>query len=151
MRHVAVPVGGAFPDAHRGKMRRLQRCDMPLVDTVVRNAVEPDLSIRPRLHASPLDAVVEIFRLAWREMVDEAWRASGPARVDAHAGIIVRHPFFRIDHLPALIEIPRTRSDVRMLLRHTLTGARIDILTGESLRIGTVDEDHKLLGGLYRL
>src|SRR6185436_10859963 len=92
MRHIAVPVGGTFPDAHGGKMRRLQRCDLPLVDAVIRNSVEPDFSVRPRLHACPLDAVVEIFRLAWGEMIDEARRASGAARVDANANVVVRYP-----------------------------------------------------------
>src|SRR5215470_8390236 len=29
MRHVAIPVGGPFPDAHRGEMRRLKRRHMP--------------------------------------------------------------------------------------------------------------------------
>jgi hypothetical protein len=39
MRHVAVPVGRAFPHAHGGEMRRLQRGDVPLVHAVIGNAV----------------------------------------------------------------------------------------------------------------
>ena len=38
--HVAVPVGRAFPDAHRREVRRLQRGDVPLVDAVVGDAVQ---------------------------------------------------------------------------------------------------------------
>ena len=72
MRHVAIPVGGAFPDAHGGEVRRLQRRDMPLVDAVVGDAVQADLAVGPRLHAGPFDAVVEIERLARREMIDVA-------------------------------------------------------------------------------
>ena len=49
MRHVAIPVGGALPDAHRGEMRRLEARHVPLVDAVIGNAVEPDLAVRPRL------------------------------------------------------------------------------------------------------
>src|SRR5262249_19720190 len=64
MGHVAVPVGGAFPDAHGREMRRLQSGDVPLVDAVIGDAVETDLSVRPRLYASPFDAVAGILRLA---------------------------------------------------------------------------------------
>ena len=113
MRHVAIPVGRALPDAHRGEVRRLQRRDVPRVDAVVRDAVQPDLAVRPRLHAGPFDAVVEVLRLARREMIDEAGRAAGAARIDAHARIAVRHPFLRVDDFPALIEVatspPRRR------------------------------------------
>src|SRR6516165_1466066 len=45
MGHVAVPVGGALPDAHGGKMRRLERGHVPLVDGVIGNTVEPDLAV----------------------------------------------------------------------------------------------------------
>src|SRR5499433_4532668 len=59
--HVAVPVGGALPDAHGGQVRWLQRRHVPLVDAVIGNAVEPDLAVGPGLHAGPFDAVVEIL------------------------------------------------------------------------------------------
>src|ERR1700726_951037 len=58
MRHVAIPVGGALPDAHGGKMRRFARRDVPLIDAVIGNAVETDLAVRPGLHTGPFDAVV---------------------------------------------------------------------------------------------
>ncbi len=117
MRHVAVPVGGAFPDAHRREMRRLQRRDVPLVDAVVGDAVEADLAVRPGLHAGPFDAVVEVLRLARREVIDEARRAAAAARVDAHAGVAVRHPFLGIDHFPVLVVVARAGGDVGMLGR----------------------------------
>jgi hypothetical protein len=79
VRHVAIPVGRAFPHAHRGEMRRLQRGDVPLVDAVIRNAVEPDLAVRPVLHTGPFDAVVEILGLARREMIDVSGRAASAA------------------------------------------------------------------------
>ena len=145
MRHVAIPVGGAFPDAHRGEMRRLERRDVPLIDAVIGNAVEPDLAVRPRLHAGPFDAVVEILGLARREMIDEARRHAAAAGIDPHAGVIMRHPFLRIDHFPALIEIARTGGDVGMLVRHALPGARIAVLEGETLGIGPVAQDHRIV------
>src|SRR4029078_8124006 len=125
--------------------RRLQRCDLPLVDAVIRNSIEPDFSVRPRLNACPLDAVVEIFCLAWGEMIDEARRASGAARVDTNANVVVRYPLFRIDHFPALIEIARPGGHVGMLFRHTLPGARISILKCETFRIRSVAEDDGIL------
>src|SRR5215813_524382 len=102
MRHVAIPVGSAFPDAYRGKMRWLQRRHVPLVDAVVGDAVEADLAIRPGLHARPFDAIVEVLCFAWREMIDESRRAAAAAGVDAHTGVIVGHPFLRVHHFPAL-------------------------------------------------
>ena len=77
--HVAIPVGGAFPDAHRRKMRRLQRRHVPLIDAVVRNPAQSHFAVRPRLHARPLDAVIEVAGLARREMVDIAGRTARAA------------------------------------------------------------------------
>ena len=150
MGHVAIPVGGALPDAHGGQVRRLQRRHVPLVDGVVGDAVESDLAARPRLHAGPFDAVVEILGLARREVVDEAGRAAGAAGIDAHAGVVVRHPFLRIDHFPALVEVARASGDVGMLLGHALPCAGIAILEGKPLGIGTVAEDHRIAAILRR-
>src|SRR5579864_1193149 len=70
--HVAVPVRCALPDAHCLQVRRLQRGDLPLVDAVIRDAAETDLAVRPRLPCRPLDAFIEISRLARREVIDES-------------------------------------------------------------------------------
>ena len=148
--HVAEPVGGAFPNAHRSEMRRLQRGDVPLVDAVIGDAVEPDLAVRPRLGARPFDAVVEILGLARREMVDHAGRAAGAAGIDAHAGVIVRHPFLGVDHLPVLVLVGGVRGDVGVLLDHALPRAGIAFLEGEALGIGAVGEDHGVFPGLHR-
>ena len=148
VRHVAIPVGGAFPHAHGGEVRRLQRGHLPLVDAVIGDAVEPDLAVRPRLHAGPFDAVVEILGLARRKVIDEAGRAAAAARVDAHADVIVRHPFLRIDHLPVLIEVARIGGDVGMLGRHALPGARIAVLEGEALGVGAVTQDDRIFAVL---
>ncbi len=78
-RHVAIPIGRALPNADRREVRRLERGDVPLVDAVIGNAVEPDLAVRPRLHACPFDAVVEILGLARREMLDDPRRAAAAA------------------------------------------------------------------------
>ena len=144
MRHVAIPVGRAFPDAHRGEVRRLQRGDVPLVDAVIRDAVEPDLAVRPRLHAGPFDAVIEVLGLARREVIDVAGRAAGAARIHAHARIAVRHPFLRVHHLPALIEVRGSRCDVGMLFHHALPRARIAVLEREAFGVGAVGEDDRM-------
>src|SRR5215470_5033020 len=111
--HVAIPVRRTLPHANGCKVRRLQRRYVPLVDAIVRYAAEPDFAVRPRLHTGPFDAVVEVLGLAGREVVDYARRAAAAARIDAHAGIVVRHPFLWIDHLPVLILVGRARGDVR--------------------------------------
>ena len=45
MRHVPVPVRGAFPYAHCGEMRWLQAGDVPLIDAVVGNASKSDFAV----------------------------------------------------------------------------------------------------------
>src|SRR5207244_3711469 len=74
---VAVPVGGALPWTDRGQMRRLELGDRPLVHRVVRNTVQPDLAVAPGLGSGPLNAVVEVLRLARRKVLDIAGRAAG--------------------------------------------------------------------------
>src|SRR5919109_2127175 len=60
MRHIAVPVGGAFPDTHCRKVWRLKRCHVPLIDRVIGNAIETDFAVAPRLPSRPFDALVKI-------------------------------------------------------------------------------------------
>ena len=150
MRHVAEEIGAAFPHAHGGEMRRLQRGDVPLVGREIGNSVEPDFAGRPGLYAGPLDAVVEILGLARRERIDDAGRTAGAAAVDAHDRIVVRHPFLRVDHFPALVEVAGSRGDVGMFFRHALPGARIAVLEGEVLGVGTVGEDDRVLSVFHR-
>ncbi len=130
VRHVAVPVRRAFPDAHRGKVRRPERGHVPLVDAVVGNAVQ--------------DAVVEVAGLARREMVDEARRAPRAARIDAHAGVALGDPFLRVDHFPVLVLVARTAGDVGMLRHHALPGARIAVLEREPFRVGAVAQNNRI-------
>src|SRR5262245_57552476 len=103
VRHITVPIGGAFPDAHCRKMRRLKRRYMPLVDRVVGDAVEPDLAGAPGWDARPLGTVVNTFGLAWRKVIDVSRRAAAAGRVHARADETVGHPLFRIDDFPVLI------------------------------------------------
>ena len=101
VRHVAVPVGSAFPDAHGGKMRWLQRCDVPLIDAIVGDAVETDLAGGPRLARSPLDTVIEVpaFRAARN---DRCGRATGRCRANRHARLRSRLvPIFPDRRLPS--------------------------------------------------
>src|SRR5258708_6040316 len=105
MRHVAIPVCRAFPDAHGLQMGRLQRSHMPLVDGIVGDAVEAHITVAPSLDAGPFDALIKVAGLASRKVIDIPGRSSGAARVDTYADIPVRHPFLGIDHFPILISV----------------------------------------------
>jgi hypothetical protein len=83
-------------------------------------------------------------------MVDHPGRAAGAAGIDAHAGIVVRHPFLGVDHLPVLVLVGRAGGDIGMLLDHALPGARIAFLEGEALGIGAVAQDHRILARFHR-
>jgi hypothetical protein len=144
VRHVAVPVGRAFPDDHRGQVRRLERRDVPLVDAVVRDAAQTHLAVRPGLHARPFDAVVEVPRLARRKVIDVPGRAASAARIDPHADVALRHPLLGIDHLPALVDVARAVRDVRVLGDHALPRARIAVLEREALGVGPVAQDDRI-------
>ena len=100
---VTIEIGKAFPDTHRSQMRRLEGSDMPLVAAIIGNAVQPDLAARPGLHTGPFDTVVVILGFARRIMVDKARRAARAAGIDTDADIVMRHPFFRVDHFPILV------------------------------------------------
>src|SRR6184192_3337748 len=91
MRHVTIPVGRAFPNAHRGQVRRLERRHLPLVDRIVGDVVEADLAVAPWLDSGPLDAVVKIFSLARREMIDVTRRAVAVLRIYVYANVVIRH------------------------------------------------------------
>src|SRR2546422_3755000 len=97
---VAVTVAPAFPHANRCEMRRLRRGRAPLVARVVGNSVHADFSAAPGLRRRPLDAQVDVAGLAGVVVAQSPRRAPRAARIDAHAGVAVRHPLFRIDHLP---------------------------------------------------
>src|SRR5712691_2927859 len=123
---------------------------LPLVLRVVGDAVEPDLAVRPGLHARPFDAVRQVLRLAQRPDVDHAGRAAGAAAVDANADIAVRHPFLRIDHLPALILVGRAAGDVRVVLAHALPLLGIQVFEVQPFAVGPVGQDHRILAPLDR-
>src|SRR5581483_12187289 len=80
-RQFAVIIRRAFPDAQSCEMRRPERADGPLVHRVIRNAVDADLAVAPRLRAGPLDAMIEVERLARRSHIQITRRAPGAARI----------------------------------------------------------------------
>src|SRR5262249_52798208 len=143
-------VRGALPDADRGRVGRLGRRALPLVHRVVRDAVQPDLAVAPGLLGRPLDALVEVFRLARRPDVETAWRAACAARVDAHARIAVRHPLLGIDHFPVLVLVRGARGHVGMLLDHPAPLVRVEILEVEPLAVRAVGQDHRVLAVTWR-
>ena len=138
---VAVEVGRPLPDADGGQMRRLERRHLPLVHGVVGDAVEPHLAAAPRLRGCPLDAAIEIARLAGRPDVEDAGRAAGPARVHAQAGIAVRHPLLRVHHLPVLVLVRGAREHVGVLRHHAAPLISVEVLEVQPLGIGAVGED----------
>src|SRR5450631_1922865 len=138
MCYVAIPVRSALPDAHRGKMRGLQRGHVPLIDAVIGNSAQAHLAVRPSLYAGPLDAVVEVPGLARSEVIDKAGRAARAPRIDADANVAVGHPFFRIDDFPALISVGRPVCDVRVLRHHALPRARVAFLERQTLCVRAV-------------
>ena len=142
---LAVIVGRAFPDAQRGEMRRIERRDLPLVHGVVGDAVDADLAVAPGLRAGPLDARIEILRLARRPHVEMAGRTPGAARVDAHAGIAVRHPFLRIDQFPVLIFVARALQHLGRGLGQARPVALVAFLERQPLGVGPVAENDRML------
>src|SRR6185312_3626376 len=111
---------------------------------VIGDSAQADLAVRPGLHAGPLDAVVEVGRLARREVVDVARRAPRAARIDTHADVAFGHPFLRVYHFPALVDVARAVRDVRVLRDHSLPGARVAVLESEPLGVGPVAEDDRI-------
>jgi hypothetical protein len=49
MSHVTIEINGAFPNTDGREMLRLQRRSLPLVLAVIRNSIEANLAVRPRL------------------------------------------------------------------------------------------------------
>src|SRR5262249_58262715 len=101
---------------------------LPLIHRIVGDAVEPDLSVAPRLVRRPLHAVIEVLGLAGRPEVEVAGRATGTARVDADADVAVGHPLLGIDHFPVLVLVRRACGHVRMLLDHAAPLVGVEIL-----------------------
>src|ERR1039458_9043317 len=100
VRSVPIVIGRALPDAHRGQVRRLECSNLPLVDGVVRNTIQTDFTVAPRLYASPFDAAEKVPGLTRREMVDVAGRAPTTPAVDADHRVVIRYPLLGIDYLP---------------------------------------------------
>src|SRR5262249_32029128 len=150
MAHVAVKVRRPFPDADGGEVLGIEARDLPLVHGVIGNAVESDLAVRPRLLAAPFDALGEILRLARRPQFDVAGRAAAAARIDAHAGVAVRHPFLRVDHLPVLIFVGRPVGYVGVVFHHAPPRGLVAVLEMEPLAVGAVGHDHRVFAALDR-
>src|SRR5205085_446758 len=104
-RAVAVGVVPALPGADGGEVRRLRGGGAPLVARVVRDAVHADLAGAPGLRRGPLDAEVEVARLARGVVAEVPGRAAGAARVDADHRVAVGDPFLGIDHFPVLVAV----------------------------------------------
>ena len=125
-------------------MLGLQRRALPLVLGVVGDAVQPDLAVRPGLHAGPFDAKRQVLRFAQRPDVDDAGRAAGAAAVDAHDRVAVRHPFLGIDHLPALVLVGRAGRNVGMDFAHPVPLLLVEVREVQPLAVGAVGQDHRI-------
>src|SRR5262249_24904955 len=66
------------------------------------------------------------------------------ARVEAHAGVVVRHPLLRVHHLPALVLVAGAGRYVGVTGGHTLPGAGVAVLEGEALGIGATAQNGRV-------
>src|SRR5450759_5538183 len=96
---LAVIVAGALPGADSREVRWLQSGDVPLIGGEVGNPVHADLAVAPRLRSGPLDAPVNVVRLAHGFWIEESGRSARAACVNAQANVAVRYPFLRIHYL----------------------------------------------------
>ena len=147
---VAVGVVPALPGADRGEVRRLRRRRAPLAARVVRNAVHADLAAAPFLRRRPLDAEVEVARLARIVVAQVARRAPGAARIDAHDRIALGHPFLRVDHFPVLVPVGRAGERVGVLARHDFPRGLVALLEGEPLAVRPVTQDRRMAAAVVR-
>src|SRR3974377_264913 len=129
-------------------MRRLQCRDVPLINGVIRDAVESDLATRPRSGAGPFDGVVIIERLARREDVEIAGRAAGTARVDPHNRITPWHPYFGIDRFPSEEIMGGSCENIGVLLNQPIPHEFVMFLIFDALTIRTSRHNYRnrLLG-----
>src|ERR1043166_8710627 len=141
---LAIVVARAFPGAEGGEVRRLQGRHLPRVHRVVRDAVQAHLPVRPRLRARPLDAVVEVLRLARRPRVERARRGAGAARIDAHDGVALGGPLLGVDHLPGLVAVGRAFEELRVRGDEALPGRGVAFLESVVLAVRTAREDHRI-------
>ncbi len=144
MRRIAIPFRRSLPDAHRRQVRWLQRRDLPLIDGVIRNAVQAHFAAAPRLLSCPSDARGEVPRLTRRKRIDVARGAAATAAVHSHAHVAVRHPFFRVDHFPVLVQVARSGGHVGMLACHGFPRVGVAVLKGEAFGIGSVRQQHRI-------
>src|SRR6266567_4394561 len=108
---------------------------MPLIDAVVGNAGEADLAARPGLNAGPFDALIEVARFAWREVIDETGRAARAAGVDTHAGVTIGHPLLRPDAGGRYTSARRTRpSSMGIGTSHSIRISSRSSLPGDPIR-----------------
>src|SRR4029078_13689107 len=147
---LTIEIGKTLPDADGGEMLRLQARYLPLVDGVIRNTAQTDLAVRPRLHAGPLDAIMEVLRFARRPMLDVTGRAAATARVDTHACIAIRHPFLRIADLPALIFVGRAAHHVGMLERHAIPRGLVAVFKMQPFAVWAVAQEDRIAAFLDR-
>jgi hypothetical protein len=145
---VTVEVRRAFPNTDSGEMGGLELGDLPLIHTVIRDSVEPNLAITPWLNAGPLYAIVEILGLLWAPERHISRGGTSTPGVDTNTDIALWHPFFRINHLPVLILIARVGGHIRILLCHTVPGCLVSLLKGEALAVGAITHDDRILSRL---
>ncbi len=149
-RPVAIPVGRAFPHADGYEVRRLQGCDQPLVDRVIGDPVDPDLAVAPGLVRRPLDAVVEILDLPFRQQVELARAAPGAASIDPDAGIAVRDPLLGIDVFPGLEGGCGPLLDLRIRGDHAVPAPLVALLERKAFPVGAGGDDRRVAPVLFR-
>ena len=97
---VPVRVDRALPGHDGGQRRRPQRRHPPGVDGEVGDAHDRHPAGAPRLVRGPLDAVVEVLRLAPAQHRAPPRRVTRAPGVDPHHRVALRHPPLGVDGLP---------------------------------------------------
>lgn len=144
---VAVAVAGALPHTYCSQMRRLQSGDLPLVHGHVRDPVEPDLAVTPRLISGPLDALVEILALPRGERVEVTGRPSGTTHVNPDTHVPIRDPLLGVRQLVHLVLPAGPLQDIGMIADHLLPFVGHQLFEGEPLAVGAVAGDDRVTAG----
>src|SRR3546814_11440869 len=98
----------------------------------------------------PYTTLFRSLAFARREVLEIARRAACAAGIHPHHRIAIGHPFLRIDHLPALMDIARAARNVRVVLAHQIPAGLVDLLEVEVLAVGAVGHDHRILPVVVR-
>ena len=140
---VTVLICRTFPWDHRSEMFRLQCCNLPLVDCVIRNTVKTNFTARPFLTAGPLDGIGKILSLSRRKYIEITRRTASATRINPYTGIAPRNPYFRINGFPSKPTMFGTGKEVGMHFKEWFPQRLIVFLVLDTFSIWTAGHDNR--------